>query len=282
MDYNKISGFSDEISPDIKTQFEVLSKLNIKYFEPRGVNEKNISELSENEAKELKAYADSFNIKASSIGSPIGKIKVSDEFSPHLDTFKRVLETAKILDCKYIRIFSFYPDEQGNWTNETKNEVFERLDKLLYYAKKAEVILLHENEKDIYGDITERVTDLMNNFYCENFKAVFDPANFVQSGVSTIDAFKKLAPFIEYLHIKDAKSDGTVVPSGMGEGNVEFILKELFTNGFNGFLSLEPHLGSFVGLSDLELSIDTDNMLKGGEATFTVAYNALTNILRRI
>ena len=34
MIYEKISGFSDEIDSCIVTQFEVLSKLGIKYFEP--------------------------------------------------------------------------------------------------------------------------------------------------------------------------------------------------------------------------------------------------------
>ena len=57
MIYNKISGFSDEISSDIKVQFEALKRLGIKYFEPRGINGKNISELTEAEAKELKALA---------------------------------------------------------------------------------------------------------------------------------------------------------------------------------------------------------------------------------
>ena len=56
MAYEKISGFSDEIASDITTQFEVLNKLGIKYFEPRGVNGKSISTLTEEEAVELKRF----------------------------------------------------------------------------------------------------------------------------------------------------------------------------------------------------------------------------------
>ena len=87
----------------------------------------------------------------------------------------------------------------------------------------------------------------------------------------------------EYVHIKDArKEDGKVVPSGMGNGNIEYVLKNLFDNGYKGYLSLEPHLGSFEGLADLELDDQMEKLPKGGEGTYTVAYNALVKILENI
>ncbi len=280
MSYNKISGFSDEIASDITTQFSVLKKLGIKYFEPRGVDGKNISELSIEEATELKKRMDNEGIKVSSIGSPIGKIEIKDDFEPHFKTFKNVVAVAKILGTNYIRIFSFYND--NNWSDEVREEIISRLKRMLEYAKNEGVILLHENEKDIYGDVAEHCLDIMQELYCDNFKAVFDPANFVQCGVDTKKAYEMLKPYIAYMHIKDAQSDGSVVPSGYGEGNVEYILKDLFQNGYDGFLSLEPHLGSFEGLAALEIDDKMENLPKGGEGTFTLAYNALNEILERI
>lgn len=280
MEYNKFSGFSDEIASDIKTQFEVLGKLGIKYFEPRGVDGKNIADLSDSEAVELKEKMDAAGIKVSSIGSPIGKIDIKDDFAPHFELFKRVVAIAKILDTKYIRMFSFYNNTP--WTEELKGEVFARLGEMLSYAKENDVILLHENEKGIYGDNAAHCLEIMEKLYCDNFKAVFDPANFVQENQDTKEAFEMLKPYIAYMHIKDAKADGTVVPSGYGEGNVEYILKELFADGYDGFLSLEPHLGSFEGLSDLELDDKMENLPEGGEGTFTLAYKALSEIIERI
>ena len=84
------------------------------------------------------------------------------------------------------------------------------------------------------------------------------------------------------MHIKDSRADGRVVPSGMGKDNVEYVLKNLFDNGFNGFVSLEPHLGSFEGLAELELDDEMEKLPKGGEGTFMVAYNALNAILDKI
>ena len=276
--YSKLSGFSDEISENIITQFEVLNKLGIKYFEPRGVDGKNISALSDDELKSLKDNMRKFDIKASSIGSPIGKIKISDDFDAHFNLFKRVVEIAKFLDTKYIRMFSFYND--GKWDEVARKEVFRRLNILINYAKENDVILLHENEKDIYGDTVERCLELMKEFYCENFKAVFDPANFVQCNQDTKKAINLLSPYVEYLHIKDAISeDGRVVPSGFGDGNIALVVSEFLNKDINGFISLEPHLGSFEGLSDLELDDSMLNLPKSGEGTFTIAFNALNKII---
>ena len=282
MTYGKISGFSDEIDSNIITQFEVLNKLNISYFEPRGVDGKNISALTGEETLELKKKCEAYGIKASSIGSPIGKIKLSEDFSPHFETFKRVVEIAKILDCVNIRIFSFYHD-CGEWSASEREKVITRLCKMIEYAKQNEVVLLHENEKDIYGDTAERCLDLMKTLYCDNFKAVFDPANFVQCGQETKKAFDTMKPYIEYMHIKDAKlSDGRVVPSGLGDGNLEYILTGLFKDGYNGYLSLEPHLGKFEGLDKLEVGDLMKGLPESGEGTFTLAFKALSQILERI
>lgn len=277
-----LSGFSDEISSDIKVQFEVLNKLNISYFEPRGINGKNISELNDDEIKILKENMEKYNIKASSIGSPIGKVKLSDDFDKHFELFKHIVKIAKKLGTRYIRIFSFYNGGE-EWTEEMIKTVIERLRMMISYAKENEVILLHENEKDIFGDSVERCLYLMENLYCDNFKALLDPANFVQCDEDTITAFEKLKPYIGYVHIKDSlKEDKSIVPAGKGDANIEYILKSLYENGYDGFLSLEPHLGSFEGLKDLELDNAMLKLPKGGEGTFTAAHNALNKILERI
>ena len=280
MKYDKISGFSDEISADINTQFEAFKRLGISYFEPRGIDGKNISTLTEDEAKELLSKMNEYSIKASSIGSPVGKIDISDDFEPHFEMFKNVVTIAKILGAKYIRIFSFYNRE--DWNEETRCEVIKRLHTLLDYAKENGGVLLHENEKDIYGETIDTCLELMKELSCDNFKAVFDPANFVQAGQDTKKAYELLKPYIAYMHIKDSLANGDIVPAGDGNGNIEYILDDLLKNGYDGFISLEPHLGSFEGLAELELDDKMTKLEKGGEHTFRIAYNALENIIDKI
>lgn len=282
MAYEKISGFSDEIASDIDTQFSVLNKLGIKYFEPRGINGKNISTLDDSELASLKTKMAEYGIQASSIGSPIGKIKLTDDFEEHFEIFKRVVDIAIELDTKYIRMFSFYHDG-GLWTREERADVIAKLRRMIDYAKQYDVVLLHENEKDIYGDTAERCLDLMETLGCDNFKAVFDPANFVQCGQNTKTAFDKLQKHVAYVHIKDAKaSDGTVVPAGKGDGNFDYLLLRLFASGYDGFLSLEPHLGSFDGLADLELDDKMLSLPKSGEGTFALAHDCLLDVIAKV
>jgi len=276
-----ISGFADEIDSNVIKQFEHLNTLGISYFEPRGIDGKNISELTDEEVEILTEKMKKYNIKASSIGSPIGKIGINDDFEPHIEKLKRVIEIAKKLDAKYIRMFSFFIPEGENADNY-RDEVLRRMTVMTKIAEEEGIILLHENEKDIYGDIKERCLDLVKTINSPNLRCVFDPANFVQCGENTIEAFKLLKEYVVYMHIKDSKENGDVVPAGSGNGNIKEIITALYKDGYEGFLSLEPHLGSFTGLNDLELD---DKMLKLEESTpekFTLAYDSLMKIVNEV
>ena len=276
-----LTGFSDEIDEKITKQFEHLNKLSISYFEPRGIDGKNISDLEDAEVSSLVDEMKRYGIKVSSIGSPLGKIKITDDFAPHLEKLERTIKTAKALGTKYIRMFSFYIPE-GEHPANYRDEVIERLNEMTAIAAKNDIILLHENEKGIYGDIASRCKEILSEVNSPNLKAVFDPANFIQCGQDTLEAYELLKPYIVYMHIKDAKKDGSVVPAGYGEGNVGAILKMLYENGYEGFLSLEPHLGSFKGLENLELDDDMLKLEGSSPEKFTLAYEALKKITDKI
>ena len=192
-----ISGFSDEIDMNTDIQFAVLNKLGIKYFEPRGVDGKNIADLTLEEAKSLKEKMDMYGIQASSIGSPIGKIGIDDDFDEHILKFKRIIEIAKILDVKFIRVFSFFMPE-GEEYGKYYDEVIRRMKEMVLIAEENDIILLHENEKGIYGDIPSRCVEILSRINSNNLRAVFDPANFVQCQEKTYpDAFRLLKPYIK-------------------------------------------------------------------------------------
>lgn len=278
----QLSGFSDEISPDFDKQMQVISRLGMKYIEIRGVDGKNITELTSDEVAVVKEKLDAAGVQISSVGSPIGKIDITDDFAPHLETFRKLLETAKTLNTQYIRMFSFYMPKDAN-PADYREEVFARLKMLIREAEKADIILLHENEKGIYGDTDLRCLDLMKNLGCDHFRAVFDFANFIQCGVETVLAYRRLKPYIDYIHIKDAVAEtGTVVPPGMGDGHLAEILAEFKADGYTGFLSLEPHLTNFTGLSGLEKDADHRDTVLTGEQAFTLAHDSLIDILKKI
>lgn len=277
----QLSGFADEIDMDLGKQVEVLKKLDIGHVEMRGVNGKGLVEYSMDEVKEIKKQLDQSGIRLSSVGSPIGKIQITDEFAPHMELYKHTVEIAHEMETPYIRMFSFFMPQNESYA-PWRGKVMDRLGQLADYARANQVILLHENEKDIYGDVADRCLEIMKEFYGEHFKAVFDFANFVQCRQNTLEAYEMLKPYIAYIHIKDARwSDAGVVPAGMGDGHVEEILKMLKTGGYKGFLSLEPHLSDFEGFSALEQNGAVKKKMSGEEA-FTMAHEALKKILERI
>lgn len=254
----KLSGFGDEISPDLNTQLEVMESVGIKNLEIRGVYGKGVLELNEEEIKRVKDTLQEKDFKVSAIGSPIGKIKITDDFSIDLERLQKAFSLAKILETEYIRIFSYYLPQENEDPSAYSKEVIGRLREMTNLAEKENIILLCENEYDVYCDIPERCLEVLKSIDSPHLRLTFDPANFIMADVKPYtEAFPQLVNYIEYLHIKDARfSDKAIVPAGEGDGEIKEILKELKERDFDGFLSLEPHLataGKAGGFSGAEL-----------------------------
>jgi len=283
--YEKISGFADEIAQELDVQIEAVSRLGIQYIEMRGVDGNNLIYHPDAKVKEIKQKLEDAGIKLSALGSPLGKIGIEDPFEPHFEEFKRACEIAHRMDTKNIRMFSFYIPEGKE--KEYKGKVFDRLGRFADYAGRNDIILLHENEKGIYGAKAPECFEIMKKLGSDHFRAIFDFANFVQYGQDTLEAYDLLKDYVDYIHVKDArKENGTVVPVGYGDGNVEAILKKLFASGFDGFLSLEPHLFDFKGFEGLErgrtASLSQSGQALSGAEAFAVAHRALCEVLDRI
>lgn len=252
-----LTGFADEISPDLDEQIATLAAEDMRYLEFRSVWNKNVLELTDAEVQDVRSTLTEAGIAVSSIGSPIGKIKVTDDFTEHFTAFQRALQIARVLDAPYIRIFSFFiPD--GDDPAAHRNTVLDRLTQIANEAEGTGITLLHENEKHIYGDIPARCLDLLTSIDSSALRAAWDPANFVQCGVRPYaDGYDSLRPFIDYVHVKDARlGDGQVVPAEQGDGDVGQTVRALRDSGFDGFFSLEPHLaqaGTFSGFSGPDL-----------------------------
>jgi 3-dehydroshikimate dehydratase len=253
----KLTGFGDEISPDLTEQLDVLESAGINYLDFRSVWGKSLVELNEHEIAIIKEELDKRRFRVSSIASPIGKTDILEDFSSQLNDLDKVITLAKTFDTAYIRVFSYFiPQGENPYTY--REVIINKTKALVKKAETKNVILLHENEKGIYGDIPERCLDLLTEVDSPNYRAIFDIANFVQSGVRPfIKAYPLLKPYLEYVHIKDARfSDSKVVLPGLGDGEVEELLTQLMEDGYNGFLSIEHHLGpdgEFEGCSNSKL-----------------------------
>ena len=274
-----VSCFADEIDPSVEKQMALLEELGIGWVEFRSGDGTGVADYTEEQAEKLMERLERKNIRISAVGSPIGKINITDEFESHLVKLSHVAKLAKIWNTPFIRCFSFFIPE-GEKPEKFRDEVFRRMDRMVELAAKENLILLHENEKEIYGDIASRCLDLMENFGGANLKATFDFANFVQCGQDTLEAWDMLKDHVAYVHVKDALFDGgRVVPAGQGDGNLKEIFSRLDKKGYQGSLSLEPHLADFTGLSGLEKNAEKRGRTDT-EAAFVTAYEALKALLR--
>ena len=290
MDKIYISGFSDEICESFDGQLETVKKLGMTHISLRAADGKGIADYTPDEVRTLiKPRLEKAGIGVSSLGSPIGKVYVDDEegFAKQLDQLETLCWICKMLNCKYIRMFSFYIPEGKN-PADYREVVIEKLKKYAAIAEKHGIILIHENEKDIYGDIAVRCKDVLDAVNSPCFKAVFDFANFVQCGEDTEQCWELLKEHVVYIHIKDAvPDDNENVLCGTGTGKIEQILKKAIREeGYEGFLTLEPHLVLFGTLQSLEIAAATDvikeNKYKDGAEGFTAQHDALVAILDRI
>lgn len=275
----KLCAFADESSPEINGQIDALNRNKIEFLEIRNVDGTNIADISNETAKEVSNRLANGGVKVWSLGSPFGKIGIKDDFEPHLDLFKKSLENAEILGAKCIRLFSFFTEDHSE---AVRDEVFERLSKFVDAAKGCGIILCHENEKGIYGDIAPRCLEIHKQF--ADIKCVFDPANYVQCGQDTLEAWEMLKNYIYYLHIKDANAKGTIVPAGNGVGNIEKIVKAFSSMG-GGVMTLEPHLMTFDGLDALEGGHKTEIenfVYKTNEEAFDAGAAAIKAIIERV
>ncbi len=261
----RLSAFADEISADLDEQIAILHSENIHYLDLRSVWDTNVLDLTDQQIMTVKQTLNKQNIGVACIASPLGKVSISSSFNEQMQKLERALELADIFQTPFVRIFSFYPPvlseedaENGEFVDpaEWRNSVHERLRAMTKRAHDADVTLLHENEKDIYGDTLARCIDLLKSINDTHLQAAFDPANFIQCGqIPFPNAYEGLRHWLRYVHVKDALADGSVVAAGEGVARWPDLLQRLHKNGYKGFFSLEPHLavaGQFQGFSGPE------------------------------
>ena len=238
-----LTGFADEISADPAQQLAVLAAESITHLELRSAWSVNVADFTVAQLAGFRTATEAAGVQVSAIGSPIGKIPVGAPLEPELERMRRIADVAGELGTALVRVFSFYIPA-GEPPEHYRAQVIDRMGALARIAEERGVILAHENEKEIYGDVPGRCADLITSVASPALRATFDAANFVQCGVRPFtDAYPLLRPHLVYLQVKDARAaTGEVTPAGEGDGEMRETLQALRDSGFTGFMSLEPHL----------------------------------------
>jgi sugar phosphate isomerase/epimerase len=272
----RLSAFADEISQDPVEQVNVLSAHGIKHIEFRAIHGTNVLDLSDEQHAEFRDLLRSRGFGLSAIGSPIGKIRINEQFDEHLQRFDRAMALADFYGSPRIRIFSFYMPP-GDDAATHRAEVMNRMAELARRAAARGITLFLENEKGIYGDTAARVADVVETVGSPFLSHAFDPANYVEVGQPIEEAWSRLLPHVKHFHVKDY--DATThrnVPAGAGAGQLPRLLGEAVSAGYDGFCVLEPHLivaEKSFGFTGPERFADAANALKKILDDLSIAYS---------
>lgn len=240
----KLSAFADEADASLDGQISALKQNSIHLLEIRGVDGKNVLDLSDEEAKAAYEKLLKNGIKVWSLGSPIGKVDITTDFNEYKKKVIRACELANIFHTENIRMFSFFK------ALNDKDKVINYLKQMVEIAKKYNVKMCHENEKDIYGDIEPRCTEILNAV--PELYYVYDPANFIQCHQDPNTSLSKLFNRAYYFHIKDSLlATGEVVPPGEGDGHLQDLINRI---NDDKVLTIEPHLKVFSGYANVDKS----------------------------
>jgi sugar phosphate isomerase/epimerase len=280
-----LTGFADEAAVDLDGQIAALKANDMHYIELRGIDGISVGDINTQKAKQTARKLEDEGIMVSCIGSPLGKTRLDEPFAPVLEILRRLCAHAALLKTDKIRIFSFYlPDNRS--PESCRSEVIDRMGRMLDIAEAEGITLLHENERDIYGDTQDRCLDL-HRALDSRLRGILDPANYLLVGTDPLSAMKALEPWIDYLHIKDVRlHDRRIVPAGAGDGKIPEILKIMAQKPGRRFLSIEPHLTLFAGREKLEHDTGAampgsgnDFVYKDGPAAFAAAVAACRDLV---
>lgn len=262
-----ISAFADEIAPDLRTQMDTCRANGITHIDVRAIDGKNVSEMTAEEARRYRRQMDGEGFTVPCIGSPVGKIRMDEDFEAHLELLRHCCDLAEAFGTQLIRVFSFYPSP-GRKIADERPAVFDRLWAMVRVAEQAGGTLMLENEKGIYSATPAGVLDIFTTIRSPHLKCIFDPANFVEEGFAPYDdAWRAgLDELTAYFHIKDKVPGASAcVPAGQGRGQIPEIFTDLRTRQWSGVMALEPHLkaaGQFTGFTGPDLFAKAADALK--------------------
>lgn len=253
------TGFADEASPDIKQQISAVRELGWSNIEMRSVFGSNIAFMADSEFEELLALLSESGVKVNCFGSGIGNWAklITDSPESSYDEMRRALPRLARLGTKLVRMMSFSvpPEERADaWKYE--DEVVKRITQIVSLAADYGVVCLHENCANWGGLSYEHTLRLIERVKSPYFKLVFDTGNPVfnfdyrgdapYSYQSSMEFYRQVRDFVEYIHIKDGRmEDGgrmVFMFPGEGDGCVREILSDLFSRGYDGGISIEPHM----------------------------------------
>ncbi|MBW8034837.1 MAG: sugar phosphate isomerase/epimerase [Planctomycetes bacterium] len=269
-----LTGFADEAAKDLDGQIKATKALGWSNIESRNISGTNIHEISDGEFETVCGKLSDAGISVNCFGSAIANwaCEITTDFDVTIDQVKRAIPRMQKLGTKLIRIMSYAPLKDNAGDDQAEEERFRRLRTIKMIFDDAGITAVHENCRN-YGGLSFQHTLKMLD-HVPGLRLVFDTGNPVflddhskpkpYPKQSSWEFYSNVKDHISYIHIKDCvwnaeKQCADYTYPGDGDGDVKEILTDLIDAGFNGGMSIEPHLAAVF--HDASVTASTDQMM---------------------
>ncbi len=245
------SGIADEAGADLDIQLKAHRELGWNYIELRNIGKERLPGLSPQEFENLVQKLENSNMKVSCYASKIGdwSRKISTDFKSDMEEFTKAVPRLKQLGIPFVRVMSWTND---GWDDkEWKKEACRRLKELCYIAEGNGITLVHENCAGWGGQSVEKTLEMFVTVNSVALKLLFDTGNPPGANQDCWDYYQRTKEHVVYVHLKDAlryhkKGTRPYTFPAEGDGCVRSILADLIQSGYEGGVSIEPHLSSII------------------------------------
>ncbi len=251
------TGFADEAAKDLTGQIKATKALGWSNIESRAIDGVNIHNLPEDRFEQVVAELEAAGITVNCFGSTIanwGK-KITEPFDSSLDEIGRAIPRMRRLGTKLVRVMSFARLDDCEPDDQMEEERFRRLRILTKMFLDEGMQPVHENCMNYGGMGWQFSLKMLENV--PGLKLVYDTGNPISADdrskpkpypkQSSWEFYSNVRDHVAYVHIKDGhfdleKQDLICTWPGEGVGDVKRILTDLFARGYDGGISIEPHM----------------------------------------
>jgi sugar phosphate isomerase/epimerase len=253
-----LTGIADEAAKDIDGQIKATLELGWKNIESRNIDGKNIIDIDDEQFElvcdKLEQAGVTINGFASAIANWGKHIDQLDK-DTSIDETRRAIPRMQRLGTKLVRVMSYAVLSDREPDDQMEEERFARLREIVGMFNDAGLTPVHENCMNYGGMGWTYMLKLLDNV--PGMKIVFDTGNPVFTLDRTIEKpypmqsawefYTHVREHIAYVHIKDGQYDHEKQKQiftfpGEGDGDVKRILADLMTTGYDGGISIEPHM----------------------------------------
>lgn len=254
---NILTGIADEAASALAGQIAAHQQLGWRHIELRLIDGQNVTfQLSDSDFAAAVDQLGAAGLQVTGFASAIGNWSrpIHGDFALDLEELEAAIPRMQQLGVRYIRTMSWVGDgvDPSLW----KKECIRRYRELSRRAEDGGVILAHENCTGWAGLSPENTVELMETVDSPNLAVLFDIGNTISHGLDTIAYHRAVKPWIRYVHVKDGYRDPAAPEKtifcqpGEGHAQLRSVLGELFRDGYDGVIAIEPHIASIVHLKD--------------------------------